>query len=217
MSERTLYLMHGSSPCRAVWMVATEIGVDLEIKTIDLMKGEQKEAWFMEINPEHCVPTLKDGDFAVWESRAIMRYLCNAYAPDSSLYPKDPKQRARVDQILDRDLGYNSKHVGAYSYPQVFRGAPAGDDTEVLEVLTKLENNTSIKDGKYICGDDLTIADFSAMTSITFMELVKFDKFKDFPKVEAWIAKMKAMPSVENCNKQFEAMKESIWAKLAPK
>ena len=99
----------------------------------------------------------------------------------------------------------------------MFRGAPAGEDKEVLEVLTKLQNNTSIKDGKYVCGDSLTIADFSAMTSITFLELVKFDKFKDFPKLDSWIARMKALDSVKTCDQQFEDMKESIWARLAQK
>ena len=43
-----------------------------------------------------------------------MRYLCNRYAPNSTLYPKDPVQRGNVDKMLDRDLGYVYKHMGAY-------------------------------------------------------------------------------------------------------
>ena len=38
-------------------------------------------------------------------SRAIARYVANKYAPDSTLYPKDPQRRALVDRALDRDLG----------------------------------------------------------------------------------------------------------------
>jgi glutathione S-transferase len=56
------------------------------------------------MNPNARVPTLVDGDFVLWESNSIMRYLALAYRQDSSLYPQAPKLRAGVDRWLDWTL-----------------------------------------------------------------------------------------------------------------
>lgn len=58
----------------------------------------------MQINPSHTLPTINDNGFILWESRAIMQYLCNKYAPDSTLNPKDPQKRAIVERLLNFDL-----------------------------------------------------------------------------------------------------------------
>ena len=62
------------------------------------------------------MPVIDDDGYILWESRAIMQYLCNQYAPDSTLYPRDPEKRATVDRLLNFDLKTLSHAVMAVHY-----------------------------------------------------------------------------------------------------
>lgn len=55
---------------------------------------------FLAMNPNGLVPVLRDGDFTIWESHAILRYLATK-DPQSRLLSKDPAQAARADQWLE--------------------------------------------------------------------------------------------------------------------
>jgi glutathione S-transferase len=80
--------------------------LDLAYRRIDagMAFGRNDEADYLAINPNGRVPTLVDGDFVLWESNSIMRYLVLAHRHDSSLYPAAPKLRAGVDRWLDWTL-----------------------------------------------------------------------------------------------------------------
>jgi len=85
---------------KALW-VAEELG--LQYETVDaggafgLVDGEEYRAK----NPNGRVPMIEDGDFVLWESNAIVRYLAAQYAPDSALYPATPQTRAAADKWMD--------------------------------------------------------------------------------------------------------------------
>ena len=66
--------------------------------------GRNGDPEYLAMNPNGRVPTLVDGDFVLWESNSIMRYLVLAYGQGSPLYPARPKLRASVDRWLDWSL-----------------------------------------------------------------------------------------------------------------
>ena len=66
--------------------------------------GKNDEPEYLAMNPNGRVPTLVDGDYVLWESNSIMRYLCLAYGKGSPIYPQAPKARAAVDRWLDWTL-----------------------------------------------------------------------------------------------------------------
>jgi glutathione S-transferase len=77
--------------------------LDLAYDRIDagMAFGKNNEAPYLAMNPNGRVPTLVDGDYVLWESHSVMRYLTMSYRPDSSIYPQVPKLRAGVDRWLD--------------------------------------------------------------------------------------------------------------------
>ena len=80
---------------KVLWCLAE---LDLGYERIDagMQFGKNNEAAYLEMNPNGRVPTLVDGDYVLWESNSVMRYLCMAYGENSPIYPSQPKARAGV-------------------------------------------------------------------------------------------------------------------------
>ncbi|XP_055591429.1 glutathione S-transferase 1 isoform X2 [Uranotaenia lowii] len=184
------YYLPGSAPCRAVQMTAAAVGVELNLKLTNLMAGEHMKPEFLKLNPQHCIPTLDDNGFSLWESRAICAYLAEKYGKDDSLYPKDPQKRAVVNQRLYFDQGTLYQRFADYFYPQVFAKQPANPELEkkIYEALEFL--NTFLAGGKYVAGDHLTIADLSILATISTYDVAKVDLAK-YSNVSSWYARLR--------------------------
>ncbi|CAL1265901.1 unnamed protein product [Larinioides sclopetarius] len=152
-------------------MTAKYLGIDVNQKLVKLVAGEQLKPEYLKMNPQHCVPTIDDNGFYLWESRAILAYLANKYAPDSPVYPKDPKERAIVDRMLYFDIGTVFMAVREYLLPQLFKGQPADPEKaeafkKTLDLLEGFLSKTA-----YVAGDHVTLADFSIIATLSFPEV----------------------------------------------
>lgn len=77
-----------------------------QIREVNLWEKEQLKEDFVKVNPQHCVPTIDDNGFILWESRAIAAYLVEKNHPEGhSLYPLDAQRRALINQRLQFDAG----------------------------------------------------------------------------------------------------------------
>ncbi|GLV61319.1 Glutathione S transferase E12 [Carabus blaptoides fortunei] len=94
-----------SPPGRAVLLTASALGLDVDVKEVDIFAKQHLTPEFLKINPQHTVPTLDDNGFIVWDSHAIVAYLVDNYGTTDSLYPKDLKKRAIVNQRMNYDCG----------------------------------------------------------------------------------------------------------------
>ncbi len=95
----TLYDMKDSPHARKVRLLAAELGVPLELVPCDPRAGETREPDFLAMNPNGRVPTLVDGDFVLWESLAILKYLA-AKQPERGLGGSNAHESALIDQWL---------------------------------------------------------------------------------------------------------------------
>lgn len=100
-----LFIFVFSSHCRVALQVIRALGLEVDVRIVNLLKKEHLSEDFIKINPQHTVPTLVDDGFVLTESRAIILYLVEKYVPDSSLYSKDVKTRALIHQRLQFDVG----------------------------------------------------------------------------------------------------------------
>jgi glutathione S-transferase len=81
-----LYQHPMSANARAAIMTVYLLDAPVEFVFVDLQNQEQTLPAFLKKNPNHRVPVLEDGDFYLWESRAIMQYLADTTA-EQTLYP----------------------------------------------------------------------------------------------------------------------------------
>ncbi|XP_074096238.1 glutathione S-transferase 1-1-like [Cotesia typhae] len=100
-----------------------------------------------------------------------MAYLVNQYGKNDSLYPKDPKARALVDQRLYFDFGTLSMSFTDYFYPMLFAGAPE-DKSKYDKIAVGFDLLEIFLEGqKYIAGSQLTIADLALIVTVSNFEV----------------------------------------------
>jgi len=185
-----IYYVPASSPCRSVLLAAKHFGLKTNLKLVDLMNGETRTPEYIKMNPQHAVPTVEDDGLFLAESRAILQYFANKYAKDDTVYPKDPKERYVVDHRLQFDAGTLYQRFGDLYYPIMFAKQPY-DEEKAKKLDEALELTEGfLGDNNYIAGNNITIADFAVIASLTTIESVGHDLSK-FPKVQAYIERCK--------------------------
>ncbi|CAG0916783.1 unnamed protein product [Notodromas monacha] len=192
-----LYYMPDSPPCRSVHLLAKELGLDVELRLVNLGENEHLAREYVALNPTHTIPTLDDNGFVIWESHAIMQYLANKYSKDHNLYPEDPEKRAIVDNRMFFESGTLFARIHAYVVP-VIRGFAdhfsSAQWEKVREALSWL-NEFLEKSGGWVAGPQKTIADISMVNNIANVEVSKLkfleERLVKYEHLSAWMNKCK--------------------------
>jgi glutathione S-transferase len=197
-----LYQFPFSPNCQKVIALAHEVGLPLELVTVELFKGEARSPAMRAKNPNGKLPILEDGDFILWESTAMLAYVA-AKAGRLDLAPTTPRERAEVDRWTSWQSAHFGPAVRKVSYERIVkkllgRGAPdetvvkAGTE-EFATTAAVLEQSLGAKE--YLCGR-LTIADFDLTPYAVLSADCGLD-FEPYPKAKAWLGRMTARDSVK--------------------
>ncbi|KAM8712808.1 hypothetical protein ACLKA7_013180 [Drosophila subpalustris] len=212
MGKLSIYGLEASPPTRACLLTLKALDLPFDWVKVNLMAGEHLLPEYLEKNPQHTVPVLEDGEVCIWDSHAIMPYLVGKYATTDALYPKDHHQRAIVDQRLHYDSG--PMFIGtllSLTKPLLFKGATVIEQSKIdaiADVYDVVE--TLLGDNEYIAGTDLTIADFSFVTTIcSLMVFLEADSSK-YPKIVAWLERLRQLHYYEEANGVGAAHFESM-------
>ena len=175
-----------------------ELELPYEVKPIHLDKMEQKEEAYLAICPNGRIPAIVDraeGDFAVFESGAILLYLADT---TGRLMPRDAKGRSVVEQWLMFQMGGVGPMQGQANV--FFRYAPE----KIQYAIDRYQNETKrlytvldrrLADNEYLAGD-YSIADIAnwSWVSIHGWAGVAID---DLPNLRRWVDQLKARPAVQ--------------------
>ncbi|CAI2184551.1 7611_t:CDS:2 [Funneliformis geosporum] len=183
-----------------VSIVLEELGIPYKVKEISLEKGEQKSPEFMKINPNAKIPALTDHDFNVFESGAIMIYICENYDHEGKLLPKDPKLRSQVIQWLMLQMGGLGPMQGEAHYFYSFspENVPYAIQRYTKETKRYYKLLNDFLEGKeYIVGNTYTLADIALYSMVKFHQLSGIKNIDDYPKLTAWLARIDAKPATQ--------------------
>ena len=181
-----------------------ELGLPYRVHFVKLRKLEQKEPWFLAINPNGRIPALVDrevegdaegGGFAVFESGAILVYLAEK---TGRLMPTDPRGRSRVMQWLMFQMGGVGPMQGQANV--FFRYFPE----KIPAVIERYQNETRrlygvmdarLAQSEYLA-DDYSIADIAVYPWVAQHDWSGID-LAPFPHLARWFAQLGARPAVQ--------------------
>jgi glutathione S-transferase len=214
-----IYYHPASTTSRPVVLFAAENGINAELQIVDLFTGEHYKQPYEAINPNHLVPVLEDDGFRLTESSAILKYLADKI--QSPAYPKDLRQRARVNERMDwintqvcRDFAYG------YVYPQIFptHKRPSAEvqaatlswsRERAIGWIKVLDEHLIGPTNGYLCGNQISIADYFGAAFVALGELIRGD-FADYPNVERWLGNMKRLKNWKKVNEAVDGFAASL-------
>ena len=126
--------------------------------------GKTDTADYRAMNPTGLVPTLQEGDFTLWESNAILRYLAQAHASGSPLWPEDAHQRADIDRWMDAQQTVFNRPMSQVFWGLVRTPADKRDLTAVAAAIEETARAWRMIDAglarhDYIAGPEFSLCD----------------------------------------------------------
>jgi len=183
-----------------------------ESRLLEFSKEEHKSPGYLKLNPRGKVPTLKDGDFALYESLAIMSYLDRKY-PDPPIFGTTPQETGLIWREISETDSYLGD-PGTKIVRPVFFGKGLEKTEEIQEAATTIRRelkriDTTLANSAWLVGAEISAADIALFPLIQILlraaskEAAKplnlgfFPLAQSYPNIAAWVKRLEAIPGYE--------------------
>jgi glutathione S-transferase len=171
-----------------MWCLA-ELEIEVDRADVGGAFGGTDDAAYRSQNPNGKIPTLIDGDYVLWESNAIVRYLCDQYGT-GSWYPKDAQKRGHAGQWMDWYQTALHRPMTTLFW-QLIRTEPEHKDpaliktadTECAGFWTMLDKH--LEQRPFILGNEISMADIPLGCAAYRWHSMSFER-PDLPALRAW-------------------------------
>ncbi|HYA29267.1 MAG TPA: glutathione S-transferase [Acidobacteriota bacterium] len=183
-----------SSNVQKVLWCCGELGLEFERQDWGGKFGGNKDKDYLAMNPNGLVPTIKDGDFILWESNSIMRYL-NAKYGQGKLLPSTPEGMAVANRWMDWQLSVLNPSIVPLFWNLIRTPADKRDPKAVQAAREKtgaawqmVENQ--LAQGAYVAGDNFSLGDIPLGVWAYRWFNLPIERPKQ-PNLENWYARLK--------------------------
>ncbi len=196
------------------WSVLLTLEVkELQYKStlIELFKGENRTPEFLKINPRGKVPVLRDGDYFIYESLAVMSYLDSKFS-ETALFGDSPYKTAEIMKLMSEYNSYIAPHIGHIISSAFWSNSPnltkledaKQNLTNELANLEKILTATNWLAGKEISAVDIFIFPFIQLlkrSETKLQETIDYKlmfSYKKFPAISDWLKRFEDLPGYNN-------------------
>jgi glutathione S-transferase len=188
-----LYNVAYSGNSYKVRLLLAQLGIPCEIVEVDILKGESRTAEFFKINPNGRTPVLDDNGFILAESNAILAYL----AKGTKFLPEDREKFALVFQWMFFEQYSHEPYIATSRFwlqhkpDSLEKSALLASKRDGSWAALKIMEDHLVKTDFFV--GDYSIADI-ALFAYTHVSHEGGFPLDDFPRIQAWIERMKAQP-----------------------
>lgn len=181
-----------------VLFAAHQLGVDYELKFINLFKGEQNSPEFRALNPSGRMPVLEDGDYVLWESNAIVNYL----ASKAGQLPSDTRDRLAIEKWQYFDANHWDPTCAVFVFERLVKpaiGRGNADPAEIARGEQLWARNAPVVDGqlqkhRYVMGDKMTVADISLGAALIAADIAQYP-LEPYRGIQRWQSDLASLPA----------------------
>lgn len=196
--RRLLGRANSSNVMKVVWLLE-ELSLPYQREDLGGPFGGTNTPEYRAMNPNATVPTLVEDEFVLWESNAILRYLCAANAPGNAMWPDDLHARASIDRWMDWQQAVLNRpqtvvFQGLVRTPPERRDeaairAAAGEAAQLWGRLDSILARVP-----YVAGPVFTLADIALGVHVHRWFFFPVDK-PDLPRLRAWYDRLLERPA----------------------